>query len=177
MATALLSYLQSLWPLSAILKEDDMRASARLLRGLPVPEETKQFVFALREPDSRGVIYILAAQNLSEQSASDADCLIRQVRPAAVVTQVAHTAADDVRVEEECLEGGGAGGVPASPFQVIKRCVTEKKSKDQYVKAAACQVLQEIFGVGFYGHLLAAKRAAEETGSCFLLLESPVQTY
>jgi hypothetical protein len=63
--------------------------------------------------------------------------------------------------------------VPASPFQVIKRCVTEKRSKDQYVKAAACQVLQEIFWVGFYGHLLAAKGAAEETGSCFLLLESP----
>uniref|UniRef100_A0A0E0KS67 Uncharacterized protein n=1 Tax=Oryza punctata TaxID=4537 RepID=A0A0E0KS67_ORYPU len=176
MATAVLTYLQGLWPLSALLREDDLRASARLLRGVPVPEETKQFVLALREPDSRGgVIYILAAQNLSERSASDADSLIRQVRPGAVVTQLAHTAADDVRAEEECLEGGGAGGVPASPFQVIKRCVTEKRSKDQYVKAAACQVLQEIFGVGFYGHVLAAKRAAEETGSCFLLLESPYE--
>lgn len=180
MATAVLTYLQSLWPLSALLREDDLRASARLLRGVPVPEETKQFVLALRdrEPGSGsrgGVIYILAAQNLSERSASDADSLIRRVRPAAVVTQLAHTAADDVRAEEECLEGGGAGGVPASPFQVIKRCVTEKRSKDQYVKAAACQVLQEIFGVGFYGHVLAAKRAAEETGSCFLLLESPYE--
>ncbi|KAG8082485.1 hypothetical protein GUJ93_ZPchr0014g46603 [Zizania palustris] len=175
MATAMLSYLQSLWPLSAILKEDDLRASARLLRGLSVPEETKQFVLALREPDSQGVIYVLAAQNLSEQSASDADRLIREVRPRAVVTQVAHSAVDDVRIEEQCLDDGGAGGVPVSPFQVIKRCVTEKRSKDQYVKAAACQVLQEIFGVGFYGHLLAAKRAAEETGSCFLLLESPYE--
>ncbi|XP_006652447.1 uncharacterized protein LOC102710115 [Oryza brachyantha] len=175
MAAGVLSYLRSVWPISALLKEDDLRASARLMRGLPVPEETKQFVLALREPDSRGVIYILAAQNLSERSASDADSLIRQVRPRVVVTQVAHTAADDVRVEEDCLEGGGAAGVPASPFQVIKRCVTEKRSKDQYVKAAACQVLQEIFGVGFYGHLLAAKRAAEEAGSCFLLLESPYE--
>ncbi|KAJ1271656.1 hypothetical protein BS78_06G143300 [Paspalum vaginatum] len=186
MASALLSYLQSLWPFSALLREDDLRASARLVGALSVPEETKQFVFALREPagspqergrDGGGVIYILAAQNLSEQSASDAELLIREVRPVAVVTQVARTALEDVRIEEDCLSGNGGGGVPvpASPFQVIKRCITEKRSKDQYVKAAACQVLQEIFGVGFYGHLLAAKRAAEEAGSCFLLLESPYE--
>ncbi|KAG0526415.1 hypothetical protein BDA96_06G143900 [Sorghum bicolor] len=187
MASALLSYLQALWPFSALLREeDDLRASARLIGPLSVPEETKQFVLALREPggstqdphrDGAGVIYILAAQNLSEQSASDAERLIREVRPRAVVTQVARTALEDVRIEEDCLAGSGSGGVPvpASPFQVIKRCVTEKRSKDQYVKAAACQVLQEIFGVGFYGHLLAAKRAAEETGSCFLLLESPYE--
>ncbi|CAD6263239.1 unnamed protein product [Miscanthus lutarioriparius] len=187
MASALLSYLQALWPFSALLREeDDLRASARLVGPLSVPEETKQFVLALREPggspqdrhrDGAGVIYILAAQNLSEQSASDAERLIREVRPRAVVTQVARPALEDVRIEEDCLAGNGGGGVPvpASPFQVIKRCVTEKRSKDQYVKAAACQVLQEIFGVGFYGHLLAAKRAAEETGSCFLLLESPYE--
>lgn len=149
--------------------------SERLVRALSVPEDTKQFVFAIREPDSQGLLYILAAQNLSEQSASDADHLIRAVRPKAVITQVTHTALDDVRIEETCLADGGAGGVPASPFQVIKGCVTEKKSKDEYVKSAACQVLQEIFGVGFHGHLLAAKRAAEETGSCFLLLGSPYE--
>ncbi|XP_047074844.1 uncharacterized protein LOC124684612 [Lolium rigidum] len=175
MATALLSFFQSLWPLSARLKEDDLGASARLVRPLAVPEETKQFVLALREPESRGLIYILAAQNLSEQSAADAGHLIRAVRPGAVITQVAHAEVDDVWIEEECLAEGGAGGVPASPFQVIKRCVTEKKSKEHYVKSAACQVLQEIFGVGFYGHLLAAKKAAEETGSHFLLLGSPYE--
>jgi len=187
MASALLSYLQALWPFSALgREEDDLSASARLVGALSVPEETKQFVFALREslggsPRDRdgggGVIYILAAQNLSEQSASDAERLIREVRPGAVVTQVARAALDDVRIEEAWLAGNGREGVPvpASPFQVIKQCVTEKRSKDQYVKAAACQVLQEIFGVGFYGHLLAAKRAAEETGSCFLLLESPYE--
>ncbi|CAL5026724.1 unnamed protein product [Urochloa decumbens] len=187
MASALLSYLQAWWPFSALLRgEDDLGASARLVGKLSVPEETKQFVLALREPpggsprdgeSGGGVIYILAAQNLSEQSAADAERLIREVRPGAVVTQVARAALEDVRIEEDCLSGGDGGGVqvPASPFQVIKRCVTEKRSKDQYVKAAACQVLQEIFGVGFYGHLLAAKRAAEETGSCFLLLESPYE--
>jgi hypothetical protein len=186
MASALLSYLQALWPFSALVREeDDLRASARLVGALSVPEETKQFVLALREPPrdrdggggGGGVIYILAAQNLSEQSALDAERLIREVRPGAVVTQVSRAALDDVRIEEHCLSGSAGGGVlvPASPFQVIKRCVTEKRSKDQYVKAAACQVLQEIFGVGFYGHLLAAKRAAEETGSCFLLLESPYE--
>lgn len=187
MASALLSYLQAMWPFSALLREeDDLRVSARLVGALSVPEETKQFVLALREPggspqgrdrDGDGVIYILAAQNLSEQSASDAECLIREVRPGAVVTQVARPALEDVRIEEDCLAGNGGSGVPvpASPFQVIKRCVTERRSKDQYVKAAACQVLQEIFGVGFYGHLLAAKRTADETGSCFLLLESPYE--
>jgi hypothetical protein len=185
MASALLSFLQSLWPLSTLLREeDDLRASARLLRGLSLPDETKQFVLALRDPggprpDGGGVIYFLAAQNLSEQSAADAERLIREVRPGAVVTQVSRAALDDVRIEEDCLAGDGACGggvpVPASPFQVIKRCVTEKRSKDQYVKAAACQVLREIFGVGFYAHMLAAKRAAEETDSCFLLLESPYE--
>ncbi|KAL6903607.1 hypothetical protein ACP4OV_004420 [Aristida adscensionis] len=186
MAAALLSYLQTTWPLSALLRgeEDDLQASARLVGALPVPEDTKQFVLALREPGpGGGVIYILAAQNLSEQSASDAERLIREVRPGAVVTQVSRAALDDVRIEEDCLAGAGAGAgaggvpvpVPASPFQVIKRCVTEKRSKDQYVKAAACQVLQEIFGVGFYGHLLAAKRAAEETEASFFLLESPYE--
>uniref|UniRef100_A0ACD5V403 Uncharacterized protein n=1 Tax=Avena sativa TaxID=4498 RepID=A0ACD5V403_AVESA len=175
MASAVLSYLRSLWPLSVLLKEDDLSASARLVRTLAVPEETKQFVLALREPDSQGLIYILAAQNLSEQSAADAGHLIRAVRPKAVITQVAHAEVDDVWIEEECLANGGAGGVPASPFQVIKRCLTEKRSKEHYVKSAACQVLQEIFGVGFYGHLLAAKKAAEETESHFLLLGSPYE--
>lgn len=175
MASAVLSYIQNLWPLSALLKEDDLGASARLVRTLPVPEETKQFVFAIREPETQGLLYILAAQNLSEQSALDAGHLIRAVRPRAVITQVAHTEVEDVLIEEQCLAEGGAGGVPASPFQVIKRCITEKKSKDHYVKSAACQVLREIFGVGFYGHLLAAKRAAEETESHFLLLGSPYE--
>uniref|UniRef100_A0A453CAF8 Uncharacterized protein n=1 Tax=Aegilops tauschii subsp. strangulata TaxID=200361 RepID=A0A453CAF8_AEGTS len=175
MASAVLSYIQSLWPLSALLKEDDLGASARLVRTLSVPEETKQFVFAIREPETQGLLYILAAQNLSEQSALDAAHLIRAVRPRAVITQVAHTEVEDVLIEEQCLAEGGAGGVPASPLQVIKGCITEKKSKDHYVKSAACQVLREIFGVGFYGHLLAAKRAAEETESHFLLLGSPYE--
>jgi hypothetical protein len=68
---------------------------------------------------------------------------------------------EDVRIKEDCLADNGGGGVPipASPFQVIKWCVTEKRSTNHYRKSAACQILQEIFGVGFYGHLLAGKRA------------------
>lgn len=119
-----------------------------------------------------GVIYILATQNLTKLSASDADRLIREVRPGAVVTQVLRAALDAIRIEEDCMSGSAGGGVlvVTSPFQVIKRCVTEKRSNDQYVKAAACQVLQEIFGVGFYGHLLALQRRRRVRAfSCFSL--------
>ena len=112
MASAVLSYIQSLWPLSALLKEDDLGSSERLVRTLAVPEETKQFVFAIREPETQGLLYILAAQNLSEQSALDAGHLIRAVRPRAVITQGAHTEGEDVLIEEQCLAEGGAGGVP-----------------------------------------------------------------
>jgi hypothetical protein len=59
--------------------------------------------------DGAGVIYILTAQNLSEQSASDAEHLIREVQLRAVVTQVVQPALEDVRIEEDCLTGNGDG--------------------------------------------------------------------
>ncbi|XP_073008232.1 uncharacterized protein [Typha latifolia] len=172
MAFAIFSHLQNLWPFS-VFKHDDLKISTQLVQRLSIPDQTKQFVFAAREPDSHAVVYILAAQNLSELSALDAEYLIKEVQPKAVVAQVAPSALADIRAEEKYLKNDQANSVPTSPLAVLKRCFMEKMNKDQYEKLAGCQVLQEIFGIGFYGHFLAAKNAAEQIGSCFLLLESP----
>ncbi|CAL9170591.1 unnamed protein product [Musa hybrid cultivar] len=172
MASEIFSYLQNLWPFS-IFKADDLRISAQLVRKLSIPDKTKQFVFALREPDSDSIVYILAAQNLSLQSALDAEYLIKEVQPKVVVAQISPSVLADIRTEEKCLKNDRVNNVPTSSFGVLKRCFIEKINKDHYESFAGCQVLQEIFGVGFYGHFLAAKRAAEETDSHFILLESP----
>ncbi|XP_020089082.1 uncharacterized protein LOC109710751 [Ananas comosus] len=175
MASTFYSHLQSYWPFS-IFKTDDLKISARLVRKLSIPEATKEFVFAVHEPDSKSVVYILAAQNLSHQSALDAEYLIKEVQPKAVIVQVAPSALPDIQSEEKCLKDGRANNVPASAFEVLKKSFYEKMNKEQYEKLAGCQVLQEIFGIGFYGHFLSAKRAAEEINSCFLLLESPYES-
>ncbi|KAJ6839670.1 uncharacterized protein M6B38_315385 [Iris pallida] len=172
MASTMLLHLQNLWPFS-LLKTDDLKLSNQLVRGLPIPDQTKQFIFAAREPDSNAIVYILAVQNLSEQSASDAQHLIRQVQPRAVVAQVAPSALADIQAEEKIWKDDQASSVPTSYLGVLKRCLIEKVNKEQYNKVAGCQVLNEIFGIGFYGHFLAAKKAAEEVDSPFLLLESP----
>ncbi|XP_073014102.1 uncharacterized protein [Typha latifolia] len=174
MAASFFSHLQNLWPFS-IFKPDDLRISAQLVRRLSIPEDTKHFVFAIRDADSHAVVYILAAQNLSEQSALDAVYLIKEVKPKAVVAQIAPSALHDIQAEEKCLKDGQANSVPTSPFGVLKRCFRDKMNKEQYEKLAGCQVLQEIFGIGFYGHYLAAKGAAEEIDSHFFLLESPYE--
>uniref|UniRef100_F6I3T6 Uncharacterized protein n=1 Tax=Vitis vinifera TaxID=29760 RepID=F6I3T6_VITVI len=119
--------LQKLWPFSA-LKFDDLKASDALVRKLPIPEHTKQFVFAVRDPES--------------QSGQ--------------------------------LENGINDPVPTSSFAVIKRCFIDKINKEKYENVAGSLVLREVFGIGFHGHFLAAKRAAEEVGSSFLLVESPI---
>ena len=87
MALSFFWNLQNRWPFS-MLKYDDLRVSDELVRKLSLPKHTKQFVYAVREPETQSVIYILAAQNLSERSALDAEYLIREVRPDAVVAQV-----------------------------------------------------------------------------------------
>ncbi|XP_010932877.1 uncharacterized protein [Elaeis guineensis] len=174
MASAIFSHLQNLWPFS-IFKTDDLKVSARLVRKLSIPEKTKQFVFAIREPESDAVVYILAANNLSEQSALDAEYLIKEVQPRVVVAQVDPSALDDIQAEEKCLKSDQLNNVPTSSFGVLKRCLTEKINRKQYENFAGFQILQEIFGVGLYGHFLAAKRAAEDIDSHFLLLESPYE--
>ena len=88
--------LQQLCPFSA-LTFDDLKASDALVRKLPIPENTKQFVFAVRDPESQSVIYILSTQNLLERSASDADHLIRAIEPDAIVAQVGQSVVTDIQ--------------------------------------------------------------------------------
>ncbi|KAJ4814347.1 Chaperone protein ClpB 2 [Rhynchospora pubera] len=173
MALSFFSPLQNLWPFSLFSKHDDLTISNQLIQRLSIPDQTKQFVFAFREPDSQAVIYILAVENLSEQSAIDSVHLIKEIQPKAVIAQIAPSALSEIQTEERCLNGGESNTVPTSSFGVLKKCFTDKLKKDVYEKIASSQVLQEIFGIGFYGHFLAAKEAAEEVNSKFLLLESP----
>ncbi|CAB4269971.1 unnamed protein product [Prunus armeniaca] len=172
MALAFVWNLQNLWPFS-ILKSDDLKVSNELVRKLPIPEHTKQFVYAVREPETQSVIYILSAQSLSEGSALDADCLIREVRPDAVISQVGLSTVTEIQSEETVLRDGFDNSVPTSSFKVLKRCFLEKVNKEKYEDIAGNLVLQEIFGVGFHGHFLVAKKVAQEVGSSFLVLELP----
>ncbi|KAL4309510.1 hypothetical protein GQ457_01G053630 [Hibiscus cannabinus] len=169
MAFAFMWKLQNLWPFT-VFKFDDLRYSRDLVRKLSIPDRTKMFVFAVRVPNSQSVIYMLSAQNLSERSAADARCLIRELRPDAVVVQVGTAALSDI-LSEDSLVGNT---VPTSSFEVLKRCFVDKSNKEQYDDVAGKLVLREIFGVGFHGHFLAAKRAAREVGSTFMVLETPV---
>lgn len=169
-----LSYLQNLWPFS-VLNPDDLRVSDGFVKKLAIPESTKQFVYAIQEPESKAVIYVLCVQNLSERSAVDAQCLIREVKPEAVVVQVGNSV-DGPPKEEIGLSDSGnfeEDLVPTSSIEVLKRCFMHKINKEKYENLAGRVVLREIFGVGFDGHFPAAKKAAEEVGSAFLLLESP----
>ncbi|OMO98713.1 hypothetical protein CCACVL1_04096 [Corchorus capsularis] len=172
MAFAFLNKLQNLWPFS-VFKVDDLGASDELVRKLSIPDHTKKFVFAVRLPHSQSVIYILSAQNLSERSADDAECLIRELRPDAVVAQIGHDALADIQSEDTEFGDNLDKTVPTSSFGVLKRCFVDKINKDKYEDVAGKLVLREIFGVGFHGHFLAAKRTAREVGSSFMVLESP----
>ncbi|KAI6699206.1 hypothetical protein NL676_019325 [Syzygium grande] len=142
--------LKSLWTLSRP-KFDELKDSNELVQKLPNPEQTKQFVFAVREPESQSVIYMLAVQNLSEQSARDAECMIREIRPS-----------DGV----DCA-------VPTSAFGVLRRCFVDKLNKEKYENVAEGLVLREIFGISSHGHFFAAKKAAHDVGSSFVILELP----
>ncbi|KAM1161524.1 hypothetical protein ACFX14_000659 [Malus domestica] len=127
----------------------------------------------IREPETQSVIYILSAQSLSEWSATDADCLIREIRPDAVIAQVGHSTLTEIQSEESVLCDGFDKSFPTSTLRVLKRCFLEKVNKERYEDIAGNLVLQEIFGVGFHGQFLAAKRVAQEVGSSFLVLELP----
>lgn len=115
-------------------------------------------------------MYILCAQNLSERSARDAEYLIKEVRPDAIVSLMGDYALSDIH-EYELVEGMN-DLVPTSAFKVLMRCFMDKTNKDKYEDLAGNLVLKEIFGVGFYGHFFVGRRMAEEIGSSFLVLES-----
>ncbi|KAL8029512.1 hypothetical protein ABFX02_14G229600 [Erythranthe guttata] len=175
-------HVQNTWPFSALVY-NDLRASDSIVRRLPIPESTKHFVYAIRDPDSHSVIYVLSVQNLSERSASDAESLIREIKPDAVIVQVGPLNNSDFSGSGSGSSKGGSfdnGGVlnedsvPTSVFEVLKNCFVHKIGPEKYKDVAGSLVLREIFGVSFDGHFLAAKKAAEEVGSSFLMLESPI---
>jgi hypothetical protein len=80
---------------------------------------------------------------------------------------------DDVREEENNLNGDETCSVPTSWLGVLKGCFLERIILSKYESRAGSQILQTIFGTGFYGHVLAAKQAAQENHSPFLILETP----
>ncbi|KAF8087095.1 hypothetical protein N665_0600s0041 [Sinapis alba] len=171
-AFGLLNSLRILWPFS--LFSNDLKESKELVQRLSLPESTKNFVFAIRVPEHDSTIYILSAQNLSQRSASDAECLIRELRPDAVVAQVNKSAFEEAQVEESVLGNGSSNdSIPTSAFRVLKQCFVDKVNKEKYESVAGILVLREIFGTSFNGHVLAAKRVACEVGSSFMVLESP----
>ncbi|XP_051143731.1 uncharacterized protein LOC127260097 [Andrographis paniculata] len=184
---SVVEYVQRAWPF--LMLKDDLRASDRIVRKLPIPDSTKHFVYAIRDRESQAVIYVLSVQNLSERSAVDAECLIRAIKPDAVVVQLGQLGNSEISdlVEggirliddgvNKTVENGGSmdavTAVPTSVFEVLKRCFVHKISRERYENAAGSLVLKEIFGVSFNGHFVAAKKAAEEVGSSFLMIESP----
>ncbi|XP_047159016.1 uncharacterized protein LOC124829534 isoform X1 [Vigna umbellata] len=163
MGIAWLWNLQNLWP----FRVDELRESKQLVKKLSIPEETKQFVYAVHDSQNQSVVYILSALNLSERSVSDAECLIREIKPDAVLVQAGVSPFYQLQSEECSVP------LPTSSFGVIKRCFLDKIGRDMYENVAGNFVLREIFGTSFHGPLLAAKRASEDVGSSFLVIESP----
>ncbi|KAI3977779.1 hypothetical protein MKX01_040524 [Papaver californicum] len=163
-ATVITSFLQNIWPFKKPRKPEDLRISDELVNKLSIPDQTKQFVFAIKDPKSESVIYILAAQNLSQQSGLDAEILIKEVKPDAVIAQVSYTALTEIREEEKNYN------VPTSSFGVIKGCFLNKINRERYESLAENQVLKKIFGIGFNGHFLSAEKAAKEVGSLIYVL-------
>ncbi|CAI8617237.1 unnamed protein product [Vicia faba] len=172
MAITLLWNLQNLWPFSSF-KCTDLKTSNQLVNKLNLPDHTKQFVFALRDPKTQSLIYILSSLNLSERSSFDAQSLINEVKPDAVIVQAGADAGGFSPFDDDD-ENGFDIPVPTSSFGVIIRCFVDKIGRDMYESVAGDFVLRVIFGTGFNGPLLAAKKAAQEVGSDFVVVQSPL---
>lgn len=174
MALAFLWKKQHLWPFS-VLESDDLRVSYELVQKLPIPEDTKRYVYAVREPETESVIYILCVQNYSEWSAWDAEVLIREIKPDAVIVKNDVSYLEELKLQERmlshlCVENP----VPVSSFEVVKRCFKEELRVERYNELAQKCVLREILGVDSGGHWFAANRAAQDVGSSRLLLGAPL---
>ncbi|CAH8356118.1 unnamed protein product [Eruca vesicaria subsp. sativa] len=153
--------------------DNDLKESNELVQRLALPESTKNFVFAIKVPEHDSTIYLLSVHNLSQRSATDAECLIHELRPDAVVTQV-NPSAFGAAEDEIVLEDGSTGSIPTSVFEVVTRCVFDKKiSKKKYKRVAGNLVMEEIFGTGFNKHLLTVEKVAGEVGSTYVVLDSP----
>lgn len=148
MFLSILNWLRDFW------RDGDLKSSDRLVRGLLIPDQTKEFVFAIRVPETQSVVYLLATHSLSRQSALDVELLIKAVQPDVVVVEVPF--------QEEQIP------IPTSYFGVLKKCFINKTTIQQYKNIAAGQFLEEIFGIGLSGNVLSAKRAASEFNSTFL---------
>ncbi|XP_076894827.1 uncharacterized protein LOC143547238 [Bidens hawaiensis] len=166
---AILTYLRSLWPFSKI-KDDDLKESDKLLSELDIPNQTKRFMFALREPKTKSVVYVLCVQNLSERSAIDVDRVVRSIKPGAVVAVAKQSEYDDT---VKLVGTDDPNVLPTSPLQVLKKCFLHRICKGWFEKVAANLVCYEIFGARFTGHLSAAEQAANDDGSSFLFLGLP----
>ncbi|GKB84043.1 hypothetical protein Tco_0956315 [Tanacetum coccineum] len=129
MGCEIMNDVKSLW---RFMNDYDLRVSDELEKELGIPDESKWFVFAIKEQETQAVVYVVCVQNLSERFAVDVEHLVRCVRPSAVVAQVNEVDFDDV----------GRG--------------------DKYENVTGSLVLKKIFGVGFNGHFWAAKRMVEE---------------
>lgn len=139
MASWIVSRMKHIWPFSGN-KTDDLKVSDSFVRSLPVHESTKQFVFALRDPDyPSSVVYLLATGSLSERSASDAECLVRAIKPKVVVAQIGPSALNDIREEEKHLNGDETCSMPTSWLGVLKGCFVEKIVLSQYESRAGSQ--------------------------------------
>ncbi|ONK77774.1 uncharacterized protein A4U43_C02F10390 [Asparagus officinalis] len=137
-----ISYLY-LWPFS-MLKRDDLKLSSQLVHKLSLPEHTKKFIFAIQDPDSHSIVHIMAAQNLSKQSALDAEQPIKEVQPEGVVCLVASSILTEIQRVCQMIKRSTC---PLLLLEFLKKCLVDKINKEQYEASSKPQVLKEIFGV------------------------------
>ncbi|KAK7258121.1 hypothetical protein RIF29_32585 [Crotalaria pallida] len=178
-----ITLLLNLWPFSFLrpINDDDddqlLKASKKLVSKLPISDHTKQFVFAFRDPQTNSLVYILSSLHLSQRSSSDAHSLITHLKPDAVIIQSSVSPFSQILSDEKAESSDfdfHNSPLPTSSFGVLKRCFLDKIGRDMYETLAANFVLREIFGTSFHGHLLAAKKAADDVGSQFIVIESPL---
>jgi hypothetical protein len=120
------------------------------------------------------VVYILPVVVLSEQSAWDAEDLIKTVKPNSVIVQVGSDALEAIHIEHHhACNPLSLGVYPTSALHVIKESFHEAGNHWKYTKMAQADVLKALFGTTFTGYVLAAKKAANDANSSFYFLESP----